>query len=618
LQIGKRIAILFDNIQKRWDGLVLILLSRAKKVLNSFLIWRHKNMSERQFVVLLSILVGFSTGIAAAILKNMVHFIQHLLRSDLVEEYHNYLYFIYPGIGLLLTVLLVKYIIRKEVDHGIPFTLQAISKKGSRIPPSGTYTSILTSMLTVGFGGSVGLEGPTVGTGASLGSNFARAGRMNYSRTTLLLGCGATGAMAGIFNAPIAAIVFTLEVIMLDLTAASLIPLLLASVSAALTSIFILGDQTLLNIELTESFVMNDLPFYIILAVLTGFMSVYFSKAYWAIESYFEKKKNKFNRLLIGAGILGVLIFFFPPLYGEGFSSINRILSGDAVALMDDSIFYEYKDSVLALILFLVAIAFFKAIATAVTFGAGGVGGIFAPSLFMGSVLGFVFAKAVNLINFIGISEKNFTLVGMAGLIAGVIHAPLTALFLIAEITGGYELIIPLMLTAVISFMTSRYLNKHSLYTMQLALRGELITHNKDKAVLTLMRLHAEVETNFSTVKSDATLRELVGIVSLSKRNIFPVVDDKGGLEGIVLLDDIRKIMFDSEAYDKILVANLMTDYPVSVSSNESMDTVMQKFNETGAWNLPVIDDGKYIGFISKSKLFNAYRKVLRTFSDEE
>jgi CIC family chloride channel protein len=608
---------IFQHIAKNVKQFYQSIPTIAKQLLRKFLVLRHKYLTDRQFIILLSILVGFTSGMGAVVLKNMVHFIQHLLRSDVVNEYHNYLYFIYPGVGLFITVLLIKYVIKRKVGHGIPSTLYAISKNNSKINSKGTYSSLLTSMITVGFGGSVGLEGPTVGTGSALGSNIARLGRMNYKVTTLMVACGATGAMSGIFNAPIAAIVFALEVIMLDLTAASLIPLLMASVSAALTSAFMLGDQTLFSIELTESFVLADLPFYILLGVLTGLMSVYFCKVYWAIENHFDVMKGRFKRVLFGAVILGVLIFFFPPLYGEGFAAINQMLSGDATLLLEGSYFYDYKESFLVVMLFLVAVVFLKAIATSVTFGAGGIGGVFAPSLFMGSVLGFVFAKAVNLLAFVGISEKNFTLVGMGGVIAGILHAPLTALFLIAEITGGYELIIPLMLTAAISFMTSRYFNPHSLYTMQLAKRGELITHDKDKAVLTLMKLQTEVEKDFSRVSPDDSLRQLVETVSKSKRNIFPVVEDDGSLAGVVLLDDIRQIMFEPKQYDQVLVKEVMSDYPTHVSSSDSMDLVMKKFNKSGAWNLPVIDNGSYVGFVSKSKLFNAYRKVLRAFSDE-
>jgi len=590
---------------------------RIRLAIRQFLIWRHKHLSERQFVLFLSILIGFTSGIVAVILKNMVHFIQVLLKSESVANYENYLYFIYPGIGIALTVLIVKYVLRQRVNHGIPATLYAISKKRSQMSGKSMYSSIITSIITVGFGGSVGLEGPTVGTSSAIGSNLARLARSNYKITTLMLGCGAAGAMSGIFNAPIAAIVFALEVIMLDLTASSLIPLLMASVSAALTSTFILGDEILFNVKVSETFTLADVPFYMLLGGLTGLVSVYFSKMYWSIENRFEAVKSVYKRMIIGSIILGLLIFFVPPLYGEGFGFIKLLLNGNITEVLNGTYLNIFTDNIWVIILFLVLVVLAKAIATSVTFGAGGVGGIFAPSLFLGSITGFVFAKVINLLDFVGLSERNFTLVGMAGLIAGVIHAPLTGLFLIAEITRGYELIIPLMITAGFAFMTSRYFNQHSLYTMQLAKRGELITHNKDKAVLTLMKLHTEVEKDFSTVSPDDNLGKLVKVVSKSKRNIFPVIDKEDGLVGVVLLDDVRQIMFDPQQYSKVLVEELMIDFPTSVSSIDSMDSVMRKFNNSGAWNLPVIDNGKYIGFVSKSKLFNAYRKVLQDFSDE-
>ncbi|MFT7086203.1 MAG: CIC family chloride channel protein [Vicingaceae bacterium] len=591
--------------------------AKGKVAHRQFLVWRHKHISERQFILLLSILIGFSAGIVAVVLKNMVHFIQFLLKSEHVADYENYLYFIYPGVGIALTVLIVKYVVKEKVGHGIPATLYAISKKRSQMSKKSTYSSIITSIITVGFGGSVGLEGPTVGTSSAIGSNFARLSRSNYKITTLMLGCGATGAMSGIFNAPIAAIVFALEVIMLDLTAVSLIPLLMASVSAALTSAFILGDEVLFNVKVLEGFTLADVPFYMLLGGLTGLVSVYFSKMYWSIENRFEAINGIYKRMLIGSIFLGVLIFFIPPLYGEGFGVIKLLLGDNASEALNGTYLNDFKDSFWVVIAFLILVVLAKVIATSITFGAGGIGGIFAPSLFLGSITGFVFSKVVNHLNFIGISERNFTLVGMAGLIAGVIHAPLTGLFLIAEITRGYELIIPLMITAGFAFMTSKYFNPHSLYTMQLAKRGELITHDKDKAVLTLMNLQAEVEKDFSTVSPKDSLRSLVKTVSKSKRNIFPVVNENFELEGVVLLDDIRQIMFQPEQYDKVFINEIMRDFPASISSNDRMDRVMEKFNNTGAWNLPVIDDGKYVGFVSKSKLFNAYRKVLQDFSHE-
>lgn len=582
-----------------------------------FLNWRLRHLNNRQFLLVLSILVGISSGMLAVFLKKSVAFIQELIVPAKSFEYENYVYLIYPTIGILLTLLIIRFVIRRNVGHGIPSTLHAISKKDSKLPFTSTYASIITSMITVGFGGSVGLEGPTVGASSAVGSNYARLGRVNYKSTTLLLGCGAAAAMSGIFNAPIAAIVFALEVIMLDLTAGSLIPLLLASVSATLTSQLILGNNLLFDIRLTEIFTISDLPFYGLLGILTGLISVYFCKVYWSIELRFERMGGKIKRLLIGSATLGLLLFLFPPLYGEGFEAIKNLLNGDEYALLEGSFFYDFKNHAWVVMLFLLAVVFFKAIATTVTLGSGGIGGVFAPSLFIGSVFGFSLAKLLNLTSFFNVSEKNFTLVGMGGVVAGILHAPLTALFLIAEITGGYDLVIPLMLTAAISFLTSKYFNPHSLYTMQLAKRGELITHDKDKAVLTLMNLQTEVEKDFLHISPKDSLRDLIKVVSRSKRNIFPVLNEKKGLEGVVLLDDIRQIMFEPNQYDNVFVSEVMRDFPTSITSTENMDKVMEKFNKTGAWNLPVIDHGVYVGFVSKSKLFNAYRKVLQNFSDE-
>lgn len=591
--------------------------AKGKVVHRQFLVWRDKHLNDRQFILLLSVLIGFSSGVVAVILKNTVHLIQSLLEPNKLNSYENYLYLIYPAIGIIITVLIVRYFIKQRVGHGIPSTLYSISKMNSKLPFYSTYASIITSMVTVGFGGSVGLEGPAVGASSAIGSNYARLGRMNYKTTTLLLGCGAASAMSGIFHAPIAAIVFALEVIMLDLTAGSLIPLLLASVTATLTSTFMLGNEVLFDIELTEIFSFGDLPFYGLLGIFTGLLSIYFCKTYWSIESKFERFGNQTKKIIVGSSILGLLLFLFPPLYGEGFSTITSLLNGDEYALLEGSFFYNFKAQLWVLLLFLFALVFLKAVATAVTLGAGGIGGTFAPSLFIGSVFGFSFAKLINSSGWFNLSEKNFALVGMGGVVAGILHAPLTGLFLIAEITGGYDLVIPLMLTAAISFLTSKYFNQHSLYTMQLAKRGELITHDKDKAVLTLMNLQAEVENDFSTVSPDDSLRSLVEVVSKSKRNIFPVVNSKKALEGVVYLDDIRQIMFEPKKYDTIFVNEIMRDFPAFISSQDHMDLVMDKFNKTEAWNLPVIDNGRYVGFVSKSKLFNAYRKVLQDFSDE-
>lgn len=561
--------------------------------------------------------MGLLSGLAAVVIKNSVHFIQELITSSFSKSVHSYLYFVFPLVGLFLTYIIIKYVFKKPVGHGIPGVLYAISKKNSIIQFFNVYSSVFTSALTVGFGGSVGLEGPTVGTSSALGSNLGRLLKLDYKTTTLLIGCGAVGAMSGIFNAPIAALVFALEVIMFDLTLASIIPFLVASVSAALTSRMMLGDNVLFNIQIQDQFVASNVPFYILLGVFTGLISVYFNKVFWFIEAFFEKIKKPFIRLLIGGILLGVLIFFIPPLYGEGFVTVKMLFSGNYVSIVNNSIFYNQKDNILLMIGLLFALMLLKVVASALTFGAGGVGGVFAPSLFVGASGGFVFAKTLNHFGFTNLSESNFTLVGMAGLIAGVLHAPLTSLFLIAEITSGYDLIIPLMITATIAYLTSKYFVPHSIYNMQLAKRGELITRHKDKAVLTLMNLKSEVEDDFNLVSPDAKLGDLVKIVAQSKRNLFPVVDEDGVLNGIITLDGIRDIMFKPELYSEVDIVSLMVQPLDFVNSYDNMDVVMNKFSKTNAWNLPVIDDGKYVGFVSKSKLFNAYRKMLINFSEE-
>ena len=577
--------------------------------------WRLKNVKHRQFVVLLSALVGLSAGLGAAVLKNLVHIIQNALTSGFVMEF-NYLYFIYPILGMTLVVVFLKYILKEKVGHGIPAVLYAISRRNSLMKSHNMFSSVVTATLTVGMGGSVGLEGPTVATGAAIGSNLGKFLRVNYKTVTLLLGCGSAGAMAGIFNAPIAAIVFALEVIMLDLTMSSLIPLLVASVTAALTSHLLIGNDILFHMNLKDQFLFSDVLYFILLGILTGLVSVYFIKTYWFISDSFDRFMSPWKRLILGGGSLGVLIFFIPPLYGEGYKTISALLGGQEGSIFFGSPVNQWSENIYFVILFIAIMVLVKVVATSVTFAAGGIGGVFAPTLFTGSATGYVFAKAINTFHLGGLSVTNFTLVGMCGMIAGVLHAPLTAIFLIAEITSGYELFLPLMITGTISFITVRGFVPHSVYTMQLAKRGELITHHKDSAVLTLMKLQSEVEKNFNTIHTGATLGELVQIVAKARRNLFPVLDDEGKLVGIVNLDNIREIMFKSELYNEVKVESLMIVPPAIVTPSESMEKVMKKFEETGVWNLPVCEDGKYVGFVSKSKLFSAYRKILLEHSE--
>jgi len=591
--------------------------SQKRTLLTRFLIWRLKHISHKQFVFILSIVVGFLAGLTAVVIKNGTHFIQLLLEGKLIEEYHTAFYFIFPIIGLALVYLIVKFIIKVQPPHGIPATLFAISMKKGFMERFQMYGSLIAAPITVGFGGSVGLEGPTVASGAAISSNLSRLLHLNQPTRTLLIGCAAAGAIAAIFKAPIAAIIFAIEVFSLDLTLFSLIPLLLASVSAIVTSYFFFGDDILLPFSIEDKFVIGDIPLYILLGLIAGFVSIYFTRTYERFQKFFEKIGSPLKRLLIGGIGIGVMVYLIPPLYGEGFDVINDLVQGNPEKALHNNILNLDVTNVWTVIALLGGLVFFKIIASALTFGAGGVGGIFAPTLFMGSILGNCVAKIINVLG-IPVSESNFTLVGMTGLMAGVLHAPLTAIFLIAEVTGGYELFIPLMITATISFMLTKYFVQHSVYAMELGRSGDLITHNKDHAVLTLMDIKTVVETNFVIIYSDMTLGEIVhNAVIKSNRNIFPVIHkETKELQGIILLDDLRPVMFDQELYTEITARELMKNPPAIIDlSKDKMTDVMKKFEDTGAWNLPVISNDIYFGFVSKSKLLTAYRRKLIVFS---
>lgn len=580
-----------------------------------FLIWRAKHISNKQFVYLLSILVGFTSGVGAVILKNLTHYIQHLLEGNLVKYYHNAFYFVFPIIGFALVYLIIKYIIRNKVSHGIPSTLYAIAKRKGIIKRYQMFGSFLTAPITVGFGGSVGLEGPTVATGAAISSNISKLFHVNQQTKTLLIGCAAAGALSSIFKAPVAAIIFAIEVFSLDLTIASMLPLLLASLSAILTSYFFFGSDVLLPFDIQGEFSISDVPFYIILGVFAGLISMYFSEIYERIQKYFDRLKSAWHRILVGGVAIGILIYFIPPLYGEGFDVMNNLIAGNPEKALVNNFFNLDLANIWVVIGLLAGLVFFKIIASAITFGAGGVGGIFAPTLFMGSMMGNCIAKIINNCGLgFSVSESNFTLVGMAGLLSGVLHAPLTAIFLIAELTGGYDLFIPLMLTATISFSLTKRFYPHSVYTMELGRKGDLITHDKDHAVLTLMDINSIIETNFISISPEMTLGDIVhNAVVKSNRNIFPVIDDKTKmLVGIILLDDIRPIMFDQTLYDEVLAKEIMQNPPAIIDmEKDKMTTIMKKFQDSNAWNLPVVKQNEYIGFISKSKLLTAYRRKL-------
>ncbi|SDR65733.1 chloride channel protein, CIC family [Polaribacter sp. KT25b] len=586
----------------------------TKDIYRKILKWKYRHISNKQFTNIASAIIGLLAGLGAVTLKNATHLIQHLLEGEFIKDIHSAFYFIFPIIGLLIVILIIKYVIKKRVGHGIPSTLYAISKQKGIMPRYQMWASILTAPITVGFGGSVGLEGPTVATGAALGSNFAQLFRLSQTTKTLLIGAAAAGAMSSIFKAPIAAIVFAVEIFSLELTLASMIPLLLASITAVLTSYFFLGDDVLLHFDIQDKFALNDVLFYILLGVFTALISVYFSKVYFVIADFFKKIKNPYKKLLIGGILLGLLVFLIPPLFGEGYETINNVLRGNTLQIVENNIFNAISDNFLLIILFLLGLILFKIVATSLTFGAGGIGGIFAPTLFTGSLTGYVFALLVNYTNFFGhkLSLINFAMVGMAGLMAGVLLAPLTAIFLIAEITGGYELFIPLMIVSSISFMITKRYIPHNIYAAQLAKKGELVTHDKDKNVLMFLDIDTLIEKDFIPTKPKKTLGELLKEnVAKSSRNLYPVLNDKEQFLGIVLLDDVRPVMFNQTLYDKIKVLDVMTSAPEVILTADTTEKVMQKFKESGAWNLPVIREGKYIGFISKSKLLTAYRNKL-------
>lgn len=583
-----------------------------------FFIWRQKHISDKHFILVLCVIIGLLAAIAAVILKTSVHYLEGWVRSIPGRHMENYFFLVFPLVGILITVLYIRTFVKDDISHGVSKILYAISRNKGVMKLHNTFSSIIACTFTGGFGGSVGMEAPIVSTGAAIGSNVAQAVRFGHKRTTLLIGCGAAAAIAAIFKAPIAGLIFALEVLMLDLTMASIIPLLFAAVTGAIFSAFFLGEQIEFYFTLKDAFSFGSIPFYVMLGIFTGGVSLYFAWMNGKVESHIKKIKKPYMRALYGGLTLGVLIFLFPPLFGEGYYTMRSMLSGQPEQLLQHSPFGHLVDeSGIVFIGFLVLVLFFKAIATSLTTGAGGIGGVFAPSLFMGGITGFVFSRLVNSFSGFNISEYNFSLVGMAGLIAGVIHAPLTAIFLIAEITGGYELFIPLIITASISYLTVVYFQPHSLYTKKLAQQGHLLTHDKDQTVLTLLSVESVIETNLRTVAPAQSLGDLVKVIAKSNRNIFPVVDEGGYFLGIVTLDDVREVMFDRSKYEELTVRNLMFQPKATVSPDDSMDEVMKKFRTSGLWNMAVVDKGKYKGYVSRSNVFNVYRKMLIEYSEE-
>lgn len=587
------------------------------KLLKKIFKWRYKHISQKTFVYILSVVVGLLAGLASVTLKNSTYFIEALLEKGIIFS-KNQLYFILPIIGLTLVYLYVKYVHKEKLKHAISSILFSLSKNKGNIPIKQMYTNLIIAPLTVGFGGSVGLLGPAVATGAAISSNLGRLFHINSKTRSLLIACASAGAISSIFQSPIAAIIFAVEVLSLDLTMISMLPLLLASISGVLTSYFFMGNEVLFNFTITRPFEIKDTLFYILLGVGTAIASIYFTKMYFGIMKLFKPLKSPKYRLLVGGLAIGIMLYMIPPLYGEGFVFINNLLVGDHSTALGKTPFDAYIGNIWIVIALLFGITIFKAVAMTTTLAAGGAGGIFIPTMVMGSALGNVVAKIINNSGLgFSVSESNFTLIGMAGLIAGVQHAPLTAIFLIAEITGGYTLFVPLMITASISYIITKNTVDYTIYTRELAESGDLLTHNKDHAVLTLMDLDDVIETNFKVVYPEMTLGEMLhDSVAKSTRNIFPVVDADHLFLGIILLDDIREFMFDTKLYATTSVETFTHKAPEHIYyGKDTIQMVMQKFQNTGAWNLPVIKDGIYMGFVSKSKLLTAYRRELIKFT---
>ncbi|WP_314028081.1 chloride channel protein [Porphyromonas catoniae] len=583
-----------------------------RKLQDQVILWREKHISERYFILLLSLSIGVTMALLAALLKFIIHHIESFVLMHI--EQRSYLYLVFPALGILLSLLFVRYIVRDDISHGVTKVLSSISQRKSRIKPHNTWSSLLASALTISFGGSVGAESPIVLTGAAIGSNFGRLFRLEQRNLMLLIGCGVAGALGGIFKAPITGLVFVIEVLLLDLTMASVLPLLVSSVSAAAVAYVLSGKENLFLFIQTDPYYIERIPLMILLGIVCGLISLYFSKTMFRIEGEFRKLKSQRTRYLISAAILSLLIFLFPPLYGEGYDSVNILLDGQYTQLLDGSIFEAFSSSYWVVFAFFLLTVLFKVFASVATNSGGGCGGLFAPTLFVGGLTGFLFSYLVNYFSSmrVFISPKNYILLGMAGLMAGVMHAPLTGVFLIAELSGGYNLFLPLMLVSLTSFATIRIFMPHSIYSLRLAEQGKLLTHQKDTAVLTLMNLENVLEHDFEVVHPEMTLGEMVKVISVSHRNSFPVVNASGILVGIVELDNVRNIMFRPELYERYQVRRIMVAPEVKIQASMPMTEVMRLFDETKEWKMPVVDDeGRYLGFISKSTIFNNYREVL-------
>ena len=591
----------------------MITKAHIDQLVGRFLKWRIRHIDDQRFLIMLSVALGVETGIIVVVLKSSVYFIKEGLEGDWLSAVVNYFNFLLPIVGVVLTAYLVSKLKKGRMDKGVPSILYAIGRNSSKISGRNMWLQPLASAITVGFGGSVGLEAPVALTGASWGSYYGRFFHMNRQQTTLLLGCGAAAAIAAIFNAPVAGVLFALEVILPNISITFLIPLLIASVSGMLTSKLLMGEQVLFHFTLVRQIENTDYLFYGLLGIVSGIMAVYFIRVVSLVEAKLKAINQIYKRMFVGGIVLGLLIVLLPTLYGEGYWTLSYVIQGNADYILEESIWGALPYAQWLLLLFLLASMMLKAVATAITRAAGGIGGVFAPAMFTGGVAGFLFARILNLIEpSLDLSETNFTLVGMAGVSCGILHSPLTKIFLIAEITNGYQLFVPLMLTAAIGFAIKLYFEPHSFYTKSLIQSGDYIVHDHDKSVLHHIRMSRLIEKDFEIVYEDALLKDLVAAIAVSNRNIFPVINDEKALVGVVLLNDVRKLIFKPELYHEEQVRYLMKKPLATIEIHESMEAIMEKFEQTTAWNLPVLDDGRYIGFLSKSKILSSYRTELR------
>ena len=594
---------------------------QATSWLQRFIRWRDAHLSNKQFILILSFFIGLLSAVAAYVLHWLIREIQLLLTAGFDYTTFNWLYLIYPVIGIYITSLFVKYIVRDDISHGITRILYAISTKKSRLANHHCWSSVIASAITIGFGGSVGAEAPIVLTGSAIGSNLGKKFHLDSHTLMLLVGCGASAAIAAIFNAPIAGLVFTLEVLMIDLTMASLLPILIASVTAVCFSYIFTGGNFLFDFKLDSTWSIHRVPAYILLGVFGGLISLYFIRMMSFCEGIFSRLRNHaYLKLLLGGVILSTLIFLFPSLYGEGYGSINILLNGSTEeewnAILNNSLFYGNEKF---LLLYISLVLLTKVFATSATNGAGGCGGTFAPSLFIGAYSGFLFARIWN-IEQIGvyIPEKNFAMLGMSAVMAGVMHAPLTGIFLIAELTDGYQLLIPLMIVSICAYLTIIIFEPHSIYGMRLAREGKLLTHHTDNSTLALMKLESVIDRHFLSVDPDMPLGSLIHAMSRSKSNILPVVDAAGNLLGEINMAKIRHVIFRTELYNHFKVSQLMTQPPAVLGLHDPMDEVMKHFDDTDAAQLPVLDEDNHLaGYVSRTHLYKQYRQLIADFSSE-